>query len=95
LSVGWKLVSLRLSKPTPNSISGTEQLPKLTLAGTGVLAEGAAVPLGAAVTITVLVTVTDAAIAVCQSDHISPYGTGEINKLVYRTGHTALELLAS
>ena len=28
LSAGWKEVSLRLSKPWPNSISGVEQLPK-------------------------------------------------------------------
>ena len=28
--MGWKLVSFRPSKPTPNSIWGTEQLPKLT-----------------------------------------------------------------
>ena len=28
MSVGWKLVSLRLSKPTPNSISGTVHDPK-------------------------------------------------------------------
>ena len=28
LSTGWKLVSFLLSKPTPNSICGTEQEPK-------------------------------------------------------------------
>lgn len=64
MSVGWKLVSLRLSNPTPNSISGTEQLPKLTLAGAGVLAEGAAGPLGVAVTLA-SITVTVTVIAVC------------------------------
>jgi hypothetical protein len=32
LSTGWKLVSFRLSKPAPNSIWGTLQLPKLPIA---------------------------------------------------------------
>ena len=32
MSAGWKLVSLRLSKPVANSIWGTEQLPKLPMA---------------------------------------------------------------
>ena len=31
LSTGWKLVSLRLSKPVANSICGTVHLPKLPM----------------------------------------------------------------
>jgi hypothetical protein len=35
LSTGWKLVSLRLSKPTPNSIWGMVNLPVGHMSGGG------------------------------------------------------------
>lgn len=67
LSTGSKLVSLRLSKPTPNSIWGTEQLPKSPMldAAAVLVASGAEtdtvtasvlVAVGASVASTVIVT---------------------------------------
>jgi len=43
LSTGSKLVSLRLSKPAPNSICGTEQLPKFPIIPVGAALVGAGV----------------------------------------------------
>ena len=43
MSTGWKLVSFLLSKPTPNSICGTLQLPKLPIADEEAVDVGAAV----------------------------------------------------
>ena len=57
LSVGWKLVSLRLSKPTPNSISGTVQLPKSAPGGVAGAVLVGGVELGGS-TVMVLVRVT-------------------------------------
>lgn len=45
-SAGWKLVSFLLSKPTPNSICGTEHEPKLPMAA----ALGSRIVIGAAFT---------------------------------------------
>ena len=58
LSVGWKLVSLRLSKPTPNSISGTVQLPKSAPGGVaGAVLVGGAELVGKTVMVPVTMTV--------------------------------------
>lgn len=45
-STGWKLVSVLLSKPTPNSICGIEHEPKLPMAA----ASGSRIMIGAAFT---------------------------------------------
>jgi len=75
LSVGWKLVSLRLSKPVPNSIRGTVQLPKSAPAIVvgGVVVGGAVVvgeATGALVGATVMVLVTVTVIAVWEKQVI-------------------------
>ena len=81
LSTGWKLVSLRLSKPTPNSISGTEQEPKspipeldesepvpVVLEATAVFAESEALAVAAASELSVAASVAEAEL----SDEVSP-----------------------